>query len=89
MKLFYQKDFFGSLSKILIMTVNNKPEYNDTNSSNYNNQWFQIDKEIYMDRYLISNASEVEDCLMKSGDIKRELEQLNKKINNITNFQVI
>ncbi|CAJ0920625.1 7637_t:CDS:10 [Entrophospora sp. SA101] len=84
---FYQKDFFGSLSKILIMTVNNKPEYNDTNSSNYNNQWFQIDKEIYMDRYLISNASEVEDCLMKSGDIKRELEQLNKKINNITNFQ--
>ncbi|CAJ0758885.1 16265_t:CDS:2, partial [Entrophospora sp. SA101] len=87
MKLFYQKDFFGSLSKILIMTVNNKPEYNDTNSSNYNNQWFQIDKEIYMDRYLISNASEVEDCLMKSGDIKRELEQLNKKINNITNFQ--
>nr|CAG8445685.1 6585_t:CDS:10 [Entrophospora candida] len=84
---FYQKDFFGSLSKILIMTVNNKPEYNDTNSSNYNNQGFQIDKEIYMDRYLISNASEVEDCLMKSGDIKRELEQLNKKINNITNFQ--
>ncbi|CAG8584347.1 1782_t:CDS:10 [Funneliformis caledonium] len=81
------KLFFIDIAKILILNLKQDGYTDNSFTSSFGSTGFQIPKELYMDRYMLSKADDVERRWQHLEDLKVELEDINQDIKKITEFQ--
>jgi hypothetical protein len=72
----------------LILNIKHRDGYAD-NSFTSGDPVFHIDKELYMDRYLLDRAEDIEKRWCQLEDYKSEFEKINQAIRNITEYKVV
>ncbi|CAI2169669.1 3378_t:CDS:10 [Funneliformis geosporum] len=82
------KLFFTEIAKILILNVKHCDGYTDNSfTSSFGSSGFQFPRELYMDRYMLNKADDVERRWQQLESLKSELENINQDIKKITEFQ--
>ncbi|PKY48469.1 hypothetical protein RhiirA4_404440 [Rhizophagus irregularis] len=81
-----QKVFFTELAKILIFTLKHRDAFADNNFTS-GDSGFHIHKELYMDRYLLNRAEDIEKRWHQLEILKSESEEINQAIRRITDYQ--
>ncbi|RIA93542.1 hypothetical protein C1645_11566 [Glomus cerebriforme] len=81
-----QKVFFSDLAKILIFTLKHHDSFIDGNFIS-GDPGFHIHKELYMDRYLLNRAEDIEKRWHQLEGLKLESEKINHAIRRITEYQ--
>ena len=72
----------------MILNIKHRGDYAD-NSFTSGNTIFHIDKELYMDRYLLDRAEDIEKRWCQLEGFKSEFEKIDRDIRNITEYQVV